>query len=287
MNRFVLVVITGLQVALVSTALPAADRVDLASGEVLYGKILKLNESEVAIQLGAGGVVTFKRAHIRSVRRERVDKQDDDETHETTEAEKAPDQKPASNARSQGANRSTSDPPAVVPAVKVSSGKSPVSLPGEKPDLLVTLEQERVEFSPPRGFQQQTNTLPEGALAHYLDTATKASFLLARQTSSESVENAKKQMLHGYSKVFSNFSVVRNERLKNGDVEVSPEAWVLESAAEAAGQKIRQVQLFTKRGDELFVLTYAVPAQAHETVRPSIERSLSSFRFLEAAPELR
>jgi len=253
-------------------SLPAADRVDLGSGEVLFGKILKLTDSEVAIQLGTGGVLTFKRSAIRSFRYAGVD-----EGAGTARGSR----EGLGEKGSEGSPKDAPPAPSSSP-LPSEAAKGPVLLPPVAENFVLTLENEGIAFSPPAGFQQVAEELPAGVIARFVEPTGLASLAVTQKTVKEPLTEAKKQAVRAYGEVFSSLTVLRNERFKKDGVETQPEAWVVECETEASGQKAHQVQLFTKRGEQLFVLTYTVPSQTHEKHREAIEKCLGSFRLLEA-----
>ncbi|MCZ6793243.1 MAG: hypothetical protein O7J95_06480, partial [Planctomycetota bacterium] len=57
--------------ALAAGALRAHDLVELQSGEVFYGRVLRHNKSEVSIQLASGGILSFRISQVRRVRQKR------------------------------------------------------------------------------------------------------------------------------------------------------------------------------------------------------------------------
>ncbi len=257
----------------------SADRVELSSGEVFYGRVLKCNEDEVAIQLGTGGVLTFRRSNVKQVRRTSDDSAEGESTAEPAEAKKSKtdDPRPVSSSKS-----SQSDvEPRNVDGKPLPSGRP--TLRSDAPDTLLTLARQRLAISPPRGFQRKSEDDSGGLDLSYWDPGTQATFTMVSQKSTEPVEELKKQALQTYGKAFSAFTILRNERLKKGDKEVKPETWIVESECQAGKETLRQIQVFSKRDDDFFVLTYNTSKENYEAHRELFEKSLSSLRFLEAS----
>ncbi len=257
-----------------------ADRVDLLSGDVFYGQVLKETDDEVAIQLASGGVLTFKRSGVRHVRRASEDLPEDSIAPTTNLNTGQPREKKPTHSLKRPQLES-----AVLPEAQIQPAPAIPSLRTDAPETLLTLEPLRLAISPPRGFRQRSEEKGADTDLSYWDPATGATFTLSSQKSPEPVEDLKKKALEACSKLFSGYTILRNERLKKSDKEAKPERWIVESECQSDKEFFCRIQVFAKRNDELFVLTYVTPRQNYEAHRASFEKSLDSLRFLEPAED--
>ncbi|HVR73761.1 MAG TPA: hypothetical protein VMT52_05490, partial [Planctomycetota bacterium] len=60
-----------------------------------------------------------------------------------------------------------------------------------------------------------------------------------------------------------------------------PEAWLIEIQSRLGEVTVWQLQLFTKRETEVFILTYSATEDMYEKSKQSFEKSVGTFRFLE------
>lgn len=258
--------------------LEASDRVELASGEVLFGKVLKESREEVAIQLGTGGVLTFKRASIKTVRRASSSGAEPDDG-------KSSDKKPISQleqqAQTSAAHQAARDE-ARIKGAEPSDAAQKARAEAPVGDQSIALEEERVLLQVPGGFDPWPEGKAVNVLASYWDPVSHATFTLSKESTRRSIEEVKKQAVQSYGKIFTSFSVLRNERLRKGDRDVKPETWIVESESTTNGQTVRQIQVFVQRDDQAYTLTCSAAADAWEQYRSSFERCSTRLRFLES-----
>ncbi len=112
-------------VCLAGTQAGGADRVELKSGDVFSGKILRVTRDEVAIQIASGGVLTFKISLVKRLRRSGTDS-----TEEEAQAEKAPEEGGAPDATKKEPGPQAEVAPIPGPSPRAAApGAAPVPLP--------------------------------------------------------------------------------------------------------------------------------------------------------------
>ena len=113
---------------LAGTPAGGADRVELKTGDVFSGKILRETRDEVAIQISGGGVLTFKSSLVKRLRRSGADS--------TEEEAPAPAEKAPQEGGAPGATKREPDPQAA--GTPIPGPPHRVAAPGAAPIPLAT-----------------------------------------------------------------------------------------------------------------------------------------------------
>jgi hypothetical protein len=256
----------------------AADRLELKTGEVFYGKILRHSDKEVSIELASGGVLSFRMESVKRVRKESSD----------WEEEEAVDDK----------KREPPPLPPVPPPVPVKQPPPvPVSPPPELPDAPPVEKRPEVEdeenvvadsirgfaVATPRGFVSWPEAQSPSVPLAVRDAIAQSSFTISTYPSEDSVLDIKRNAIRSYTEQFKIFSVHRDEKIEKGPTGAEPEAWLIEIQSRLGEVTVWQLQLFTKREGEVFILTYSATEDMYEKSKESFEKSVGTFRFLERA----
>jgi hypothetical protein len=121
----------------------------------------------------------------------------------------------------------------------------------------------------------------------YDDPITRSTFTVTVYESSEPLLAVKKEALRSYTDQFKAFSLIRDEKLTKRGKDAEPEAWLVEVESRLGDVTLRQLQLFTKRAGEVFLLSFLAERGSFVKLEPSVRKSLETFRFLEPAPVTR
>jgi len=273
------------------------DRVELTTGEVLSGTILRLNQNEVSIKLGSSAILSFRMSAVHSIRKTSPDGEQSAlvfhriQNRKAASSEAQPDPKaPPPTARS--VPYSTSQPPPdkrprqPVTADGPSAKKAPplATTPAPKdPDLVdpeVTDPIYRVAVSPPKGFVRCPQEESSHVILVYKDPFTSASFTVSGYLSNEPIVDIKRGALRVTTQQSKSFHVLRDEKLERAEVEGQPEAWLVEFKSRIATFNVRQLQVFTKNDTNAVILTYSAAEDSFAKHSPAFQRSLLSFHFV-------
>lgn len=260
----------------------ATDLLELKTGEVFYGKILRHSDKEVSIELASGGVLSFR---MESVKRVRNESSDSDE-------EEAVDEK----------KRETPPlPPVLPPPPARKAPPVPVAAPPERPEAAPIDKKPDVEeeqnvvtdsirgfaVATPRGFVSWPEAQSPSVPLAVRDAITQSSFTISTYPSEDSVLDIKRNTIRSYTEQFKTFSVHRDEKIEKDPTGAEPEAWLIEIQSRLGEVTVWQLQLFTKRDAEVFILTYSATEDMYEKSKQSFEKSVGTFRFLEPADSKR
>lgn len=260
-------------VACLSARAMAWDRVELRSGEVLEGKLLRLGEGEVSIELASGGNVTFRLSVVRTVRRANADGVSA-VVYSADEREGGPDghrSRPSGEAKWDSVGREEPLRPAAAKPSRAESLIGPA----------VRAPRRGFSVAPPKCFAPWPEGESPSVSVAYRDPATGATFTASTRASSEPIEEAKQAAVRGYGDRFPSFHVVRDERLEPpGGQEAS--AWVVEIESKVGSAAVRQLQVFLKKGPTIATLTYSAALEPYKRLSEAFLASVDSFRFDEA-----
>ena len=265
-----------------SRTLPAADRIELETGEVLVGKILRVTKSEVSIQISGGGVLSFRLANVRRIRKYPGK---GEETEESVLIYEKPGLQEKKDEKAEKEKVETADPASPIPKAPPPAEKKASSPPSQRrpdqPENTVTDKKNGFAVAPPKGLvvwpESQSETVP---LA-FQDPFSRASFTVSMYPSTGSIEEFKNAALRSYTGQFKVFRVLREERLKQDAKEVEPEAWIVEIETRLGSVTVHQVQIFTRNRTKAFILTYSVSGDNYPKYQDVFEKSLESFHLLE------
>ncbi|MBI4603609.1 MAG: hypothetical protein HY721_16780 [Planctomycetes bacterium] len=296
----------ALAVCLFAWLLPARalpDRIELKTGEILVGKVLRLTKDEVSIELkGKKGVLSFRRSNVKKVRRSGGD---DGEGGEVEGAEDVLPGEPRKKddgtgvpagpsgrtVRAGAPGRQAPEPPGT-PGVKGGPGSGPGPGAGTGPSSeresgWVKEPRLGIALIPPEGFVPWVEARSTRVPLAWRHPLTQASFAVTTRASDEPVAEVKKCALQACTEQLKTFTVLRNELQKKGGTPVTPEAWLVEMESRLGDVSVRQLQLFTKRDRDVFVLSFSAAGEAFERHKVAFETTIDSFRFLERPAEAR
>jgi hypothetical protein len=277
-------VLLALAVVLLALTRAAADRIELRTGEVLVGKILRHNEDEVSIRLATGGVLSFKWNAIRRVRK-------GTETYENS-GELPP---PVTPAERPSVKKKAAAPPGPRPsagAAKATPREEPAGAPRSavkeppEPDDSAIIDEERgFAVAPPKGLVPRPESRSEVVPLAFVDPFTRATFTVSAYPSTDTVLQVKKSTLRSLTENFSAFRVLRDEKLVREGRESDPEAWVVEVESKVGTTSVRQLQVFTRTERCVVILSYSATVDSFLRHEDAFARSLLSFRTVPVAAE--
>jgi hypothetical protein len=280
-----------LALALVLTAFAEAraDRIELRTGEVLVGKILRNNEEEVSIQLKTGGVLSFKWSIIQKIRKgtETYEKPKDLPPPPVAPPERAAARKkngpppertaaPKPSPTTQGAAPREQEPPMAKPSLQ----RAPAPAPPEPIENSITDDERGFSITPPKGLVPRPEARSEVVPVAFVDPFTRASFTVSAYPSSDTVLQVKKSTLRSLTDNFSVFRVLRDEKLRRDGKDVEPETWVVEIESKVGTTSIRQLQVFTKTERCVVILSYSATMDTFPRHEEAFTQSVLSFRAM-------
>ena len=304
--------VIALALPLFLTAPLLADQIELETGEIFKGRILRHNEEEVSIRLEKGGVMSFKWATIRKAKKgsEVLGRKSEQirPSERIPVKRKAPPPPLNPNPKPRGQPVQPLEPvqsvqpvqivqPIVVvddpprPETQPSAGPSVQTVSPDEPqdvrreENLFTDEQRRFAMAPPEGFvrspEQQSGAIPHA----FTEPFTRSTLTVAAYPTTDSLVQVKKSALGSYTERYKVFRVTREEKLPRDKGNTCPEAWVIEIENKLGSIVVRQIQVFTKRDADVIVLTYSATLENFKKYEEAIGKSILSFRFLDPAPE--
>lgn len=274
-----------------------ADRLELMSGDVFSGKILRLNDQEVSIQLYSGGIMSFRLSGVRSVRQvsrsgdvsrvlfERSSRRGPlsltpepapDPSGALPLPARLPGTGPAEGTGGSGAE-TTPDPPP-------SAGSEESPTPGTTTPAGRRSEDELEDpdygysLFPPRDFVAWQEAASDNLRA-YKDPITLTSFTIATYPSADAVKKIVDNAVRTYSERYSTFHVVRNDELDVPGARKERAARILEVEGRIGSIAVRQLQLFATNRDGTIVLTYSATNENYPRFSVLFEESIRSFRL--------
>jgi hypothetical protein len=274
----------------------SADRLELRTGDVFFGTILRVTEDSVSIQLESGGILSFRTSGVRLIQRKIrgtdtseiiLDRRGDPgEVDDPKNASIRPllspppaKDDPAAKEPTTSPGHNDGPPFSTQPGI---GGERTVSRPPGKPLLAsrVSSPKHGVSVAPPRSYAPWDGARSAKVPMAFKNARNGATFVVEWQVSTSSVEEVKNHSLRDYSDRFRVFHVVRDGPLPaEGSAGGAPAGWILEVESHVGMLAIRQIQVFYKQKSEVFVLTYSGAAKGFDGLRPAIEASLESFRF--------
>ncbi len=257
------VMVAALLLSLLVSSAHAAekDTVLLVTGELLAGKVLRMNEKEVSIKLQSGGIITFKSNHVSKIRRW-VPGRDMPEvvifdTQPPRDVDSGSDSRPG-------------------------SGDVPVLRPMIGGDVIQAVKHEAPRdwyFEPPPGFEVAPPDKHPEAERVWIDPVVQAKVVL----SAHSVQAATPEQLRlstiAELGALKDTRIVRDQALERGG-DGGYRGWILELEHTVTGRPVRQIELYTRARNRTFVLSYTCPIADYPSLARFFEESLESFRMI-------
>ncbi len=271
-----------------------ADRVELVTGEVFFGDILRADEREVSVRLKGGGVISFTKARVRYYRRNLIGEDgmrsrpqlDAPREWSNDQPASIPQRKPPVQA---SGTFPSFDPAPVAPTQTTTATKAGNTSDGARrlptdPKLVeprFSDSERSFSIAPPKGFFPGPEHGDARIAAYFRDLVHQANLTILTYPSSESIEAIKRRAARSYALQVSNFKVVRDQPLVGAPFR----AWLFDVKSTLAGESVRQVQIFASNEESVFVLTYSSSARNFEKLRESIAESIRSFEILQTPTE--
>ena len=282
MKRFL---ILSTIIALATPSLRGGDTVYLRTGELLAGKILRLNDREVSIQLESGGVVSFRLQQVKRVRRwvpgqglPQVIDFDEEGSAAPRQTETPPGHNPIripelgpEDLRA-GADAAGHDPTIVEPSTGPEAAGALSTAETASSDAVWHL-------APPVGFERLSAPVPEEVVESWVEPVSQAVVTLAVYPVAEGVEDFKRLLLTRSPGV-TRPRIYRDLPLRR-DGAGGFRGWILEIEQDFPAGAIRQVNLLARGEGKTYVLRCTSLASRYQALANSFEASLHSFRVHE------
>lgn len=263
-----------------------ADRVELKSGEVFIGDILRADADEVSIKLQAGGTISFPMERVEFFRRNFVASTDWDSDEESEDSDSGDVEKESEPVED------LVDPVATWTPFAEENVKQQAETDEHEarkvdplnPKLVessVQNQQHGFDLAPPKGFLVWPGDKNSASIAYYRDPVSGANLNVLAASSSESIETIKMGVTRTYREDVFNFRVVRDERLWK----VPYDGWLLEVKSELGSDVIHQLQVYAMDKKRVVILTYSTLENGFAALSKSFEESIRSFRFREKQTE--
>ena len=284
----------ALAVVLAAFVEARADRVELRTGEVLVGRILRHNDEEVSIQLKTGGVVSFKWSVIQRIRKgtETYEKSQDLPRPPAPPAERSTVRKKAGPPPDRTAAPKPVPPkagpaprePEPLPTTKPALQRAPAPAPPEPAENSITDDERGFSVAPPKGLVPRPEARSEVVPIAFVDPFTRASFTVSAYPSNDTVLQVKKSTLRSLTDNFSVFRVLRDEKLQRDGKDAEPETWAVEIESKVGTTSIRQIQVFTRTERCVIILSYSATVDTFSRHEAAFTQSFLSFRAV-SVPE--
>lgn len=306
----------ALLVVALAAPVESADSVYLKTGELFSGKILRVNDREVSIQLESGGIMSFRLGQVRRMKRwvrgeifPRVIEMDDQGNVIRSDGNEFDESNASDETTSPTTSTSppapTGRPPSPTEPEPVTPPNLPtVAIPGSDEVVSVRAEPTKIADPPPRGsalstspltkvaartptetwsihppvgFESRDEAEPRDVLESWVEPVSQTLVTLALYEDDASVEDFKQRVVRE-SPGTTTPRIFRDIPL-NRDGEGGFEGWILETEQDIAGAPVRQVQLFVHGDTGTYVLRCTSPAFLYPRLSPAFEESLHSFRL--------
>jgi hypothetical protein len=281
--------VVGAMAVVASPLRVLADRIELASGEIFTGKVLRVNDHEVSIQLGGGGIISFSLSAVRSIRRSADGEEESILVYENPSEktkEDPPESSPPTAVSAPARSNERTSPSVEGTAPKVGDAKPPPR-PAESrtPEEPTTVDAGELSFHLPQGFLPWPSGKSSTIAQAFRDPVSRSSLTIASYDTEDSPDEIKRNVLRACADKFKTFHVVRDDPLEVPGAPAASGARVLEVECRIGNILIRQTQVLLRSHDKALVLTYSTAGDVAENGRRSIEQSLRSIRLSHPEPE--
>jgi hypothetical protein len=256
---------------LASAPLLASDSVQLQTGELFFGSVLRVNPKEVSIRLESGGILTFKSQQVKRVRRwvrgKDVPEVIDVEVLVRESAAEAGEAKPEGRPGPKPAGKAADDP-----SSSTSSGP-------------VVNTPMACYFAPPPGFRAEKPPADSELVEVWSDPVAKATVTLAAYPLlTTKPERLRKEAIEK-AQTNKDYRVIRDQEVQRGG-EGGYRGWILEIEHSLSGKVVRQIQLFTSDSHRsVFVLTCVSGLDDYPSLARFFDASMDTFRIRRLAAE--
>lgn len=272
---------------LVGSLAQGLDRVELKTGEVFYGKILRLHEKEVSLCLSSGGVLSFRSERIQRVRVDGDPERSEQWERLTGRREDPPakERPPTQPLTTPSREPASIGDKVVVPASDASASadaKGSARTTKAAADGALEDRERGFAITPPRDYKAWPEAESAAVPLARRDPVTQASLTISTYPSPDPITTVKTATIRAYMEQFKVFWVERDETVEIEGAAGSEPAWLVETRSRLGDLSLYQVQVFLKRGQEVFIVTYSGGESFWAAQRADVTKSLKSFRFIDA-----
>lgn len=268
------------------------DKVELLTGEVYYGRVIRLTDYEVSIELSNGGVLSFRRSRIRLVTARGGPLNAEQSRREalrslfelgkplpsspTTPTETLPSINPRALPRLEVPElplRALIEvpPPEKDPSAPKEQGPTP---PGEKG---VVVEDYHFSVIPPPGFARvRSEETDSNVVLRYRDPLTNALFIVAAYPTDERLVTLKARLNKSALAHFEGYEIKQDVPLTVS----GHQAWLVEIESRLGDVTLHQLQLLARAHENILILTYLATKEQREHYKKAFETSAKSLRVL-------
>lgn len=247
----------------------AADRLELRSGEVLFGKLLRYNNYEISLRLESGGLLSFRRSQVSKVRLDPL-------TAEETARVLGIELEGEKFELTPNADLGPLPDPALLPGTDDPGAPWPSTPDDESPAKVLVGTSSRILFAPPGGFQRG-EVSSEEVLESFRDAETGAVCTVALALSQEPLSTVKRSTTQSGVSEFNSFRVVRDVEFKGP----GHTGWSVEVQGQIEDVAIHQLQVFTRCGADTLILTYRTPEEHWARLKQKFHASIRSLQSAE------
>ncbi len=279
---------------------PTRDKIELKTGDVFYGKILRFEKAEISIQLESGGIISFRTNQIHKLRWKSrpklldhpLEEYEEDFLREIDARTTQPPHRLVKESRSKPEEKDPPSQPATQrPPASAPSPAATDPAPSEALDSPVANgvtgrsivdPKHGFSVSPPGGFIKTQADKESDIVLSFRDPLTQASFIVAAYPIDASVVEIKEKVTRSYTGRIQGCKVERDEKVSGTNYT----GWLVELKIKSrlGNITVQQLQLFVRSKDEVLVLTYSTSEQLWRHYKDSYQTSLSSLTLISAAP---
>ena len=247
------------------TTAHAADTVQLVSGDLFTGVVLRVTDKEVSIRLDSGGIVTFQIQSVQKIRR-------------WLPGKNAPEIIVFDHSRRSDVDDDGKDDP--IGSDDLPPVLDPVDVPTKKVE-----KPENWFLEPPPGFKVVENqkASEDGApivLQTWGDPTVVAKVVLSINAAATSnLETMKAAALKPLTET-KGFRVIRDQAVERGG-EGGYTGWILEVEHALGGTPSRQLTMFVTWNERVFQLTFTCGTNNYPALARFFEESMESFRLFD------
>lgn len=264
--------------------LDAKDFVTLRSGELFTGRVLRVSNREVSIQLDSGAFVSFQKQRVKKVQRY-LPGQD---LPEIIDFDEVTDLEPA-QPETGAADRSP-----ISPISPIRSTESEVETSSENPgligsalskdpptgylDVAVSDSDREWTFRVPSGFEPWHPDARTEIVEAWIDPVTQAIITISVHPRIGTGEDYRSLTLGALQRKLQP-RIFRDQPIKDREDAEKPNGWLLDTEQSIAGNATRQLHLFVNRESETYILRCSSPAEIFKKYVDHFEECVRSFQI--------